>query len=77
MKTKHLTILLSIIILSQAAYNTATALRLAHYASIAYQTESAIISWSCTRCSAYPLTKVTVFSNQVGGIQGFTGYYSD
>ena len=79
MKTKELTLLLFILIISQAAgsYNTTLALRLAHYASIAYQTESSITSWNCARCGVYPLTEVKVFSNQVGGIQGFTGYYSD
>jgi hypothetical protein len=77
MKTKEIIFLLLIIVLSQAAYNTTLALRLAHYASIAYQTESSISSWNCARCSVYPLTEVKVFSNQVGGIQGFTGYYPD
>jgi hypothetical protein len=40
----------------------------------AYDSAASIESWSCSYCHKYPFEDPKVFSNAVGGIQGFTGF---
>lgn len=40
----------------------------------AYETSTSIEAWSCSYCHHYNVTDVKVFSNAIGGIQGFTAF---
>lgn len=70
----YLAILLLICYSGNAAYSTTIALQLGYLSAAAYESAASIESWSCTPCKKYALTDIKVFSNSVGGIQGFTGF---
>lgn len=69
-----LSILLFIILPVHTTYSPSIALELGYFSSAAYQSPASIESWSCSYCKKYPFEDPKVFSNAVGGIQGFTGY---
>jgi len=50
------------------------ALELGFLSGAAYGSSVSIQTWSCSYCKKYPFVDAKVFSNSVGGIQGFTGY---
>jgi hypothetical protein len=67
-------ILLFIILPSNATYSPSIALELGYLSSAAYEAAASITAWNCTYCHKYAFADPKVFSNAVGGIQGFTGY---
>lgn len=69
-----LAILLLIIYPAVTSYSPSMALEMGYMSSAAYEAAASIESWSCSYCKKYNVTDVKVFSNSVGGIQGFTGY---
>lgn len=69
-----LSILLFIIVPTQSTYSPSIALELGYLSGAAYESSASIEAWSCSYCHKYPLDEPKVFSNAVGGIQGFTGF---
>ncbi len=69
-----LAVLLFIIIPARATYSSAMALELGYFSGAAYESTASIQSWNCSYCHKYPLSDIKVFSNSVGGIQGFAGF---
>lgn len=59
---------------SATAYSTVLALDLGYFSSAAYESAASIESWTCNACKRSKVVDVKVFSNSIGGIQGFTGY---
>lgn len=77
MKSLYVLLLaLALAVSTQASYDPKTALHMAYMSSIAYDPLSSINSWSCSRCSRFPLINVKGFSNSVGDLQGFAGFSS-
>ena len=74
MKTPFLVVLLTLLVLSQSAYDPSVAKIMAYMSSIAYEPISTINAWSCTSCLDYPLTNVAGFNDQTGSLQCFVGY---
>jgi hypothetical protein len=67
-------ILLLVICPTVTSYNASIALELGYLSAAAYESAASIQAWNCTYCQKYLVSDVKVFSNAVGGIQGFTGY---
>ena len=73
---KALVLLLSLVLLTSAAYETHIAKELAYMSSIAYESVRTIEGWSCKDCKLYNMEHVKVFNNPAGDLQCFTGYSS-
>lgn len=69
-----LAILLLIIYPAATSYSPSLALQLGYLSGAAYESSANIEAWNCSYCKHYNVTDVKVFSNSVGGIQGFTAF---
>lgn len=69
-----LAILLLVVVPAHTSYSPAIALEMGYLAAASYENASSIEAWSCSPCRKYAISEPKVFSNSIGGIQGFTGY---
>lgn len=74
---KALLLLLTLLIVSQSAYNTKVAKTLAHLSSIAYESAKTIEAWNCKECGAIKVSNVKVHSNSGGDLQWIDGFLVD
>ena len=71
---KTLVLLLTVIFLSNSAYNTKIAKELVYMSAIAGESVKAIDEWSCSYCKKYNLINVKAQNAQGQDLQWFSGY---